>query len=85
MPSLRMPIEPPVPIVTESSAGIVTVIPFGMVTLPDDRGTVPPQVAGSFQLPLCTAVNVDGAVTGVIALAWFDADPVPNALIADTL
>ena len=37
---------------------MVTVIPFGMITVSGELGMVPPHVAGVFQLPLCTAVNV---------------------------
>jgi hypothetical protein len=55
-----------------------------MVTLSDERGTIPPQVAGLFQSPDCTATNVDDA-DNVVAPDILDEIPVPTALIADIL
>jgi electron transfer flavoprotein alpha/beta subunit len=43
--------------ITVYAAGMVTVIVFGIVTLSDGPGIVPPHVAESFQFPLATAVN----------------------------
>ena len=57
---------PPEEMVTVSPDGIVTVIPLGMVTLSDERGTVPPQVAGLSQSPLVTAVNESAYASGII-------------------
>jgi len=44
---------------------MVTVIPFGIVILSDEEGTAPPQVAGSSQLPLCTAVKEAAYASGI--------------------